>query len=163
MADTIRLDIACGNHKELDWTGIDIQQLPGVDIVHDLNVHPWPIADSTVEQAKAWHIVEHIPPVAVTEKGTRRPFIEFMDECWRVLRVGARMDVETPFGSSDGYLHDPTHCNPCDEVTFEHFDPAFRRYQTYQPKPWRIVSLRWMRDGQLNVLLEKRAEGELKW
>jgi hypothetical protein len=158
MGDVMKLDIACGNHKDLGWVGIDIQPLPGVDIVHDLNVHPWPVESGSVEEAKAWHIVEHIPPVAVTERGTRRPFIEFMNECWRVLQPGARIDIETPHGASDGFLHDPTHCNPCDEVTFEHFDPAQRRYQTYQPRPWKIIDVRWRRDGQLNVVLEKRSE-----
>lgn len=141
----------------MGWTGIDIQALPGVDIVHDLNMQPWPVASGSVDEAQAWHIVEHIPPACVTEKGTRRPFLEFMDECWRVLKAGARLDIETPYGASDGFLHDPTHCNPCDELTFEHFDPDCRRYQTYQPKPWRIVELRWDRAGQLNVILEKRA------
>jgi hypothetical protein len=156
----MKLDIACGNHKDLGWVGIDIQQLPGVDIIHDLNVHPWPVESGSVDEAKAWHIVEHIPPVAVTERGTRRPFLEFMDECWRVLKVGARIDIETPYGASDGFLHDPTHCNPCDELTFEHFDPDCRRYQTYQPRPWRIIEQRFRRDSNLNVVLEKRAEGE---
>jgi len=136
---------------------MDIQALDGVDIVHDLNVHPWPVESESVEAAKAWHIVEHIPPVAVTERGTRRPFLEFMDEAWRVMRVGGRLDVETPHGASEGFLHDPTHCNPCDELTFEHFDPECRRYRTYQPRPWRIVELRFARDGNLNVVLEKRA------
>ena len=161
MTNSIRLDIACGNHKDLGYVGIDIQHLPGVDIVHDLNVHPWPVESGCVEAAKAWHIVEHIPPVAVTEMGTRRPFLEFMDECWRVLQVGAHLDIETPHGLSIGFLHDPTHCNPCDEITFEHFDPTFRRYRTYQPRPWKIVSLHADREGNINVILAKRAEGDL--
>lgn len=152
----MKLDIGCGRHKDLGWTGIDIQELPGVDILHDLNVQPWPVLSSSVDEAKAWHICEHIPPVSVTENGTRRPFLEFMDECWRVLKVGATIDIETPHGASDGYLHDPTHCNPCTEVTFEHFDPDCGRYLTYQPRPWKIVKMSWARDGQLNVILEKR-------
>lgn len=153
----MRLNIGCGHHKETGWIGIDIQDLPGVDIVHDLNLQPWPVESGSVDEAQAWHIVEHIPPVCVTEKGTRRPFLEFMDECWRVLKVGAQLDIETPYGFSDGFLHDPTHCNPCDELTFEHFDPDCRRYMTYQPKPWKIVKQSWARDGQLNAILEKRA------
>lgn len=142
----------------MGWTGIDIQALEGVDLVHDLNVHPWPVESGSVEEAKAWHIVEHIPPACVTEKGTRRPFLEFMDECWRVLKVGGRIDIETPHGGSKGYLHDPTHCNPCDELTFEHFDPDYGRYMTYQPKPWKMVILRWDAEGQVNVVMEKRGE-----
>jgi hypothetical protein len=152
----MKLDIACGHHKDPGWTGIDIQSLPGVDIAHDLTIQPWPVLADSVEQAKAWHIIEHIPPACVTERGLRRPFLEFMDECWRVLKVGARIDIETPYGSSDGFYHDPTHCNPCDEITFEHFDPDCRRYLTYQPKPWKIISLNWTRDGNVNVILEKR-------
>jgi len=153
----MKLDIACGRHKDLGWTGIDIQRLPGVDIVHDLNMHPWPLKAESVDEAKAWHIVEHIPPVAVTEKGTRRPFIEFMDECWRVLKVGAKLDIETPYGNSDGFLHDPTHCNPVDELTFEHFSPSYSRFLTYSPKPWNIEKMMFTRDGNVNVVLSKRA------
>lgn len=154
----MKLDIACGNHKDgPDWTGMDIQKRPGVDIVHDLNLHPWPIEPDSVDCAKAWHIVEHIPPACVTEKGTRFPFLEFMDDCWRVLKPGARLDIETPHGASDGFLHDPTHCNPVDELTFEHFDPDYGRYQTYRSRPWKILSLHFTRDGNVNVVLEKRA------
>jgi hypothetical protein len=29
---------------------------------------------------------------------------------------------------------------------------------TYQPKPWKIVELRYTEDGNVNVILEKRAE-----
>ena len=153
----IKLDIGCGNHKDPGWGGMDIQRLPDVDIVHDLNIHPWPLEADSVDEAKAWHIIEHIPPVCVTEKGTRRPFIEFMNECWRVLKVGGKLDIETPYGSSDGFMHDPTHCNQVDEITFEHFDSQYTRYRTYLPRPWTIMDLRWTRDGNVNVILEKRA------
>jgi hypothetical protein len=158
----MKLDIGCGHHKELGWFGMDIQPLQGVDLVHDLNVHPWPVESGSVEEAKAWHIVEHIPPVAVTERGTRRPFIEFMDEIWRVMRVGGRRDIETPNARSAGFWHDPTHCNPCTEVTFENFDPCVPRYETYRPRPWRIISRRWDEGGggQVNVVLEKIGDGE---
>lgn len=153
----MKLDIACGSRKDEGWIGIDIQPLPGVDIVHDLNTHPWPIESGSVEAAKAWHIIEHIPPVAVTEHGTRLPFIEFMNECWRVMTVGARMDIELPYGSSEGFKNDPTHCNPCNEATWEYFDPDFQRYQYYRPQPWKIVSCSFAREGLMNVVLEKRA------
>jgi hypothetical protein len=154
----VKLDIGCGWHKEAGWVGMDIQSIEGVDIVHDLTVLPWPVESASVVEAKAWQIVEHIPPAAVTENGMRRPFLEFMDECWRVMRVGGRIDIETPHALNPDFWNDPTHCNPCTEVTFKNFDPESKRYQTYSPRPWRIVSLRWDVAGQVNVVLEKRAE-----
>lgn len=152
----MKLDIACGNHKNgLSWTGMDIQPLPGVDIVHDVNLHPWPIESDSVETAHAWHIVEHIPPVCVTEYGTRFPFINFMNECWRVLKPGALIDIECPHGASDVFLHDPTHCNHVTEVTWEYFDPSRERYRVFRPKPWHIHQLDYTRDGNVNVVLQK--------
>jgi hypothetical protein len=154
----MKLDIGCGNHKDQGWIGIDRQRLPGVDMVHDLNIHPWPVESDSVEAAKAWHILEHIPKVAVGEAGTRLPFIEFMDECWRIMIVGGQMDIESPYGSSAGFIHDPTHVSKIDELTFEHFDPTYPRYLTYHPKPWRIMSLNWTTDGNVNILLKKIGE-----
>lgn len=156
----MKLDIACGNHKQgPDWTGMDIQKIPGVDIIHDLNKHPWPIKDESVEKAVAWHIIEHIPPVVVTEQGTRFTFIEFMNECWRILKPGAEIDIECPYAGSVVFFHDPTHCNDITEITFEYFDPDFQRYQVFQPKPWKIKYRHWTIDGNVNVVLEKRKKG----
>jgi predicted SAM-dependent methyltransferase len=152
----MKLDIACGHHKNGgDWTGMDIQQIPGVDIVHDVNVHPWPLEAESVDEAHAWHIVEHIPPVVVGERGTRFPFIEFMNECWRVLKMGAKIDIECPHGASEVFLHDPTHCNHVTEITWQYFDPSYPRYQVFQPNPWRITWMYFTTDGNVNVILEK--------
>ena len=153
----MKLDIACGHHKQgADWIGIDIQKIAGVDIVHDLNKHPWPIKDESVEKAVAWHIVEHIPPVTVSEQGTRFPFIEFMNECWRILKPGAEIDIECPYGGSEVFLHDPTHCNHITEITWEYFDPEHDRYQVFQPKPWTIKYRHFTKDGNVNVVLAKK-------
>ena len=144
----ISLDIACGAHKQPGWTGMDILPLPGVDIIHDLNSHPWPLPDECANRAMASHIVEHIPPVAIGPQGTWFPFIEFMNEVWRVLKFDAEFAIACPHGYSPGYLQDPTHCNAINETTFAYFDPiAFDGflYSFYRPKPWAI---------KLNVLGE---------
>ena len=58
----IRLDIGCGEHKQPGWFGMDIRELEGVDLVHDICDFPWPLQDGTVITAMASHLVEHIPP-----------------------------------------------------------------------------------------------------
>lgn len=152
----MKLDIACGRNKNgPDWTGMDMQSLPGVDIVHDVNMHPWPVPNNSIDEAHAWHIVEHIPPVVLTAAGTRFLFIEFMNECWRVLKPDAKIDIECPHGGSEVFLHDPTHCNHVTEVTWEYFDPRYDRYKVFSPKPWTIEKIHATRDGNVNVVLIK--------
>jgi len=162
----ILLDIACGASKQPGYVGLDIQPLPGVDIVHDLNFHPWPLPDECVLRAIASHIIEHIPPVQITESGTRFPFIEFMNEVWRVMKVGGQFAIAAPHGSSQGFLQDPTHCNALNETTFAYFDPLETKangflYKFYRPKPWKIEYISWAPNANVEVVLVKRSLEEL--
>lgn len=152
----MRLDIGCGANKQgPDWTGIDYRPLPGVDIVQDLEQFPWKdLKDESVDIAIASHVVEHINPA----KGT---FIKFMDEVWRVLKYGSTFAIATPYAGSLGYFQDPTHVNPCNEVTWSYFDPLDERtggqlYRIYKPKPWKIESLAFDRGGNIELVLSKR-------
>lgn len=99
----IRLDIGCGGNKTPGFVGMDLRSLDGVDIVHDVESYPWPLPDESVLCAVASHLVEHIMPA-------RFGFINFMNEVWRVLKVGGEFAIATPHGYSPGYLQDPTHC-----------------------------------------------------
>lgn len=156
-ASGIQLDIGCGANKQPGWVGMDVRALPGVDIVHDLNVHPWPLPDECVLRAIASHLVEHIPPVVVIDGRTRFLFVEFMDEVWRILKVGGQFAISAPHGSSQGFLQDPTHCNALNEATWAYFSPGHPSglYRIYEPKPWRIQHLSWNPAANLEVLLEK--------
>jgi hypothetical protein len=147
------LDIGCGTHKESGWIGIDIQDLPGVDIVHDLTVISWPIDDGVVARARAWHILEHIPRVSFWNYYGFQ-FIAFMNEIWRVLEPGAILDVESPYGAGPGFWADPTHVNPITEELFYYFRPDCPQYQIYKPKPWSAI---WTakNEDSINVKLQK--------
>lgn len=148
----IRLDIGCGGHKQgPDWVGLDMRDLPGVDIVHNVTVQPWPLPDESVLCAVASHLVEHIPP---HDFG----FVRFMDEVWRILKPGGEFAIATPHGYSPGYLQDPTHCNPCNEATWAYFDPEHPSglWGIYQPKPWKIKMLVWDPSANMEVVLIKR-------
>lgn len=151
----IRLDIGCGGSKIApDWVGMDMRALEGVDIVHDVENYPWPLEDESVLCAVASHLVEHIAP-------HKFGFINFMNEVWRVLKVGGEFAIATPHGYSPGYLQDPTHCNPCNEATWAYFDPEEPHtqgylYRIYSPKPWRIKLLNWEPSANIEVVLVKR-------
>jgi len=146
----IKLDIGCGQAKQgPEWVGMDKRPLPGVDVVHDWNVYPWPFPDESVLVAMASHVVEHVNPA---DGG----FLRWMDELWRICKVGARVAIAHPHFYSIGYAQDPTHCNPCNEATWAYFDPEQPLYRIYEPKPWEIRNLFWNPMANVEVVLVKR-------
>jgi len=154
----IQLDIGCGANKQPGFVGIDMLDLPGVDIVHDLETFPWPLDDESVLRAVASHVLEHINP----HKGV---FINFMNEVWRVLKPNAQFAFVVPHATSHGYAQDPTHCNMINETTMHYFDPdpegrtmGPQLYNFYKPKPWKIEKQYFNPNGNLEVLLTKRIE-----
>jgi|PlaIllAssembly_1097288.scaffolds.fasta_scaffold28824_2 SAM-dependent methyltransferase len=143
-----RLDIGCGGNKQKNFVGMDKRPLEGVDIVHDLEVFPYPIGDGEVLDIVGSHIIEHIKPWLM---------IDFMNELWRILRVGGNLILSAPYGVGFPYVQDPTHCNPVNEATFQYFDPNFPLYGIYQPKPWKLAKgfPVWQDGGIIEVLMEK--------
>lgn len=159
QAGGIMLDIGCGSNKMPGSIGIDIRPGPGVDIIHDLDDYPWPLPDACCLSVFARHVVEHICP-------RRFGMIRFMDECWRLLKPGRQLAIITPHAYSIGFAQDPTHCNPCNEKTWIYFDPIWSAefakasgsdlYRIYQPKPWKVESLSWNPQANIEVILAKR-------
>ena len=150
----ILLDIGCGENKQGEnFIGIDIRELPGVDIVHDIEVFPWPLPDECVLTAIASHVVEHINP-------HKFGFVNFMNEVWRVMKPGGQFAISCPHGASQGFRQDPTHINAMDEATFNYFDPLVENsfWYIYKPKPWKIAQRHWNPAANIEVLLIKRLE-----
>ena len=144
----IRLDIGCGENKQETFIGMDKRALEGVDIVHDLEVFPYPLPDESCLCVVGSHIVEHIKPWLM---------IEFMDELWRIMKPEGQLALSTPFGGSPGYWQDPTHCNGCSPATFQYFDSDYPLYEIYKPKPWRIDKgfPVWQTTGNIEVMMRK--------
>lgn len=141
------LDIGCGANKAKEAVGMDIRRLPGVDIIHDLEETPWPIADESFSVVRACHVLEHVKPWR---------FLAVMSECRRVLKPNGAVLVEAPYGVSDFYLQDPTHCRPITEKTFEYFDPKYELYRIYEPPPLTIEARRF--DGNFITVILRRLE-----
>lgn len=149
-AKGINLDVGCGENKQSNYVGLDIRPLKGVDIVWDLEQCPYPLPDECCNSIIASHVVEHINPA-------RFGFVNCMNEWWRIMKPHGRLAIAMPYGYSNGFLQDPTHCNPRNEATWAYFDPthASRLWFVYQPRPWKILINSWHIDGTMEVLLEK--------
>jgi len=152
-----QLDIGCGGNKQgPDWLGIDKRPLDGVDIVHDLEVFPWPLEDESVIRAIASHVIEHINPA-------NGIFLRFMDEVWRVLKPDGQFAIMLPHGYSPGQMQDPSHINSSNEATWAYFDPLEPKtgghlYRIYRPKPWELVKMYWEPNANMEILLRKRRD-----
>ena len=146
----IMLDVGCGENKQQNFVGLDIRKLPGVDIVHDLEKIPYPLQDNSCLKILASHVVEHINPM-------KFGFVNVMNEWWRIMKEGGELMIAMPYAWSFGYIQDPTHCNPCNEATFQYFDPKYPLYQIYKPKPWQINPgyPQWQNNGSLNIIMRK--------
>jgi SAM-dependent methyltransferase len=92
------LDVGCGSAKTPGAVGLDISPDTDADIVHDLNVFPYPIEDSSFDHVLMQDVLEHVSdPIAV------------LNELHRILRPGGRLQLRTPHFSSILAYSDPTH------------------------------------------------------
>ena len=123
------------------------------DLKHEPTNIPFPLSDNSVTLMSAANTIHRINPL---EKG----FIKWMDEVWRVLKVGGQMRLVTPYGVNTAFLSDPCAVNPCTPQTFYFFDPLnpIGLYKKYKPKPWKVEEVYWKPDGLMEVLLSKRAQ-----
>lgn len=92
------LDVGCGAAKWPGSIGIDISADTAADVVHDLDVFPWPLPDDSVDQVLMQDVLEHL----------REP-LRVVAELERICRDGARIQLRTPHFSSMLAYSDPTH------------------------------------------------------
>lgn len=92
------LDIGCGPSKVSGFIGLDIRNFARVDIVHELNIKPWPLESNSADLIIASHVIEHVDSV-----------IEFMSEVHRVLKDNGKLAIRYPHYSQRHTFRDPTH------------------------------------------------------
>ena len=92
------LDVGCGSKKYPGAVGLDISADTDADVVHDLDVTPFPFEDSSFDQILLQDVIEHVA----------RPY-DVMAELHRIGAPGARIQLRTPHFSSVLAYSDPTH------------------------------------------------------
>lgn len=149
LLDTTRifLDVGCGSNKSSGAVGLDKRDIPGVDIVHDLEVIPWPLADESCRRVLMSHIIEHLKPWLI---------VDILDEVWRIMEPDGQLMIATPYAGSPRFWQDPTHIHGWMEATPEYFDPGYPLYDIYRPKPWKIEENIWHSHGDMEVIFSKR-------
>jgi SAM-dependent methyltransferase len=129
---TKTLDMGCGS---IPRNPFNADEMYGVDIVDglgpnirkaDLAIEPIPYDDDSFEFVTAFDFIEHIPRV-VYAPHRRNSFVEFMNEVWRVLKMGGYFLSSTPAYPNPEAFMDPTHVNIITDKTFlAYFDNVNR-------------------------------------
>jgi SAM-dependent methyltransferase len=113
----IRLDLGCGPNKKEGFIGVDRKPFKGVDCVLDLTAQ-WTWRDATVDEIHSSHFVEHLD---ADER------VDFVNECWRVLKPGGFATIIAPYAFSERAYGDLTHKWP----------PVVGFWGQYLNKAWR--------------------------
>lgn len=121
------LDIGCGAAKISGAMGIDIRPSPRVDVVHDLNVYPWPFEDNTFDKCIFSGSLECLDNV-----------LKSMEEVHRITRPGGRVEIHTThFAASNSYW-DPLQKWHFSYYTFDYFLEDFT-YPIYTDRKYRMT------------------------
>ena len=104
------LNVGCGSQKIPGSVGVDFDPQSCADVIHDLDVFPWPFADRSFDRIICWHVLEHL-------HNPRRA----MEEIQRMARPGAVIEIATPHYSSSDSWGDMTHYMHFSLKTFEPF------------------------------------------
>lgn len=120
---TKSLDLGCGatprNPFNADEVfGIDLRESPDSRIKRaDLTIEVIPHESNSFEYVTAFDFIEHIPRVLYLPE-RRNPFIELMNEVYRVLKPNGTFLSMTPAYPNAAAFVDPTHVNYIAEGTF---------------------------------------------
>jgi predicted SAM-dependent methyltransferase len=106
------LDLGCGNKKREGAVGIDFNGRTAADVIHDLDVFPYPLEDSSFDEIYLDNILEHLDDV-----------IRVMEEIHRICKPSGLVKVIVPYFRSIWAYIDPTHRHFFTVDSFAYFDP----------------------------------------
>ena len=116
----MKINLGCGSQGEPGWVNVDSVGQPGVDVVQDLDVFPWPFDDDTADEIKAFDVFEHVD----------KP-LGFMAECWRILKPGGTLYIHTAYWRNSNSYRDPTHKRFLTEESFDYWIPGTYLFERY--------------------------------
>lgn len=103
------LNLGCGKTRIPNSIGVDSVKIKDyVDIVHNLDITPYPFQDNYANEIHLYHALEHL----------HNP-IRKLEEIYRILKPGGVLYMKVPHFSSMGAFTDLTHIRPFGYSSFD--------------------------------------------
>jgi len=127
------IELGCGNSKTPGAIGVDFNPKTQADIIHDLDIFPYPFADNYADRIICKDVLEHV-----------EHFVAVMEEIWRIGKPGCEVEISGPFMSSVNYFSDPTHRRAFTSRSFNYFIKGTdARGYSYSPVEFDLVSVEY--------------------
>ena len=101
----MKLNLGCGKNYTDDWVNVDFYDDSRCDVVHDLEVFPWPWEDNSVSEIKIIPTLEHLG-------GNWKIYIKILQEMYRICEDDAEIMVAVPSPWHWNFTSDPSHVRP---------------------------------------------------
>ena len=128
----MKLNLGSGS-KILDgYTNVDKYDYYKPDVVHDLEIFPYPFKDNSIDEILLSHVLEHIgqsPDI----------FLGIVKEFYRICRNNSIIKIIVPHPRHDDFMADPTHVRPITILGLQLFD--------------KDLNIKWEKDGAANTPL----------
>ncbi|MEA2283038.1 MAG: hypothetical protein QOK21_3645 [Solirubrobacteraceae bacterium] len=98
LSERRKLNLGSGRQRDPSAVNLDVTDATQPDVVHDLDVLPWPFPDARFDHVDAIDVIEHLEDTLVA-----------MREIHRVTRPGGTVKIVVPHFSSANAFTDPTH------------------------------------------------------
>lgn len=121
--------IGCGQSRDKrisfdgvppDWTNLttlDIRAETGADVVHNLEVLPYPFEDNAFDEIHAYEVLEHCG-----DQGDAETFFAQFSEFWRILKPDGHFCATVPMWDSPWAWGDPSHRRVITAGTISYLD-----------------------------------------
>lgn len=103
------LDVGCGRSKFPGAVGMDRLENTDADVIHELDVLPYPLDDNSFDLVIARHVLEHVAAP-----------LDVLAELHRVTRAGGEVSIISPHFASVTSWTDPTHRHHFSSRSFDY-------------------------------------------
>tara|TARA_B100000470_G_C19693778_1_gene347739 strand:- start:192 stop:752 length:561 start_codon:yes stop_codon:yes gene_type:complete len=111
----MKLNLGCGSKILEGYTNIDKFDYYKPDIVHDLEITPYPFEENSIDEIILNHVLEHIgqdPNI----------FNNIIKELYRICKNKTVIHIRVPHPRHDDFISDPTHVRPVTILGLQLYD-----------------------------------------